>query len=45
MDLPNLVEKFRTLYTVLLDNYNFAEPPIEVIWTGECPIVIRAKRI
>jgi hypothetical protein len=39
MDLPNLVENFRTLYSPLLDDSYSSQPLIEVIWTGKCPRV------
>lgn len=38
LDLPNLIEKFRTDHTKLYKDS--LEPPIEVIWTGKCPRLI-----
>jgi hypothetical protein len=38
MDLPNLIEKFRTLYT--LPPSDSSEPLVQVLWKGECrPLV------
>lgn len=35
LDLPNLIEKFRTTHTAHLKDTS--EPLLEVIWTGKCP--------
>jgi hypothetical protein len=40
MDLPNMIEKFRTLYSTPLDDSGSSKPLIEVVWTGTCPTVI-----
>ncbi|EPE25121.1 hypothetical protein GLAREA_11702 [Glarea lozoyensis ATCC 20868] len=40
MDLPNLIEKFRSLYSTPLQKLGSSKPLIDVIWTGKCPTVI-----
>ena len=43
MDLPNLIEKFRTLYTTQSHCSNPSESLVDVIWTGRCPLELEER--